>query len=86
MNYDPEAVYQDADIEMMELAEAANDPDRPDPWKECGWCGAGNQSATANLDIFNGFRTWQQPYCAAHKTNAVMERNHYRDAARNRRL
>jgi hypothetical protein len=83
--YDPEAIYQDADIEAMELAEAANDPDRLDPWKICGWCGSGNQSATGELAIFDGFRTYQAPHCATHRANAVEERNFYRERERERK-
>lgn len=30
LGYDPEAIYQDADIEMMELAEAADRADDPE--------------------------------------------------------
>ena len=77
--HDPEAIYQDADIEMLELAEAANDPDRRDPWKECHWCYEGNQDMTGELQIFDGRRTYRAAFCDTHKGNAYAERDHYRE-------
>lgn len=86
MWHDPEtpAGYQDADLEMLELAEAANEPDRPDPWLQCDWCHPGNQSAVATIDILMGSSTRTLPYCPRHKETAFAERDHYRESRRHR--
>lgn len=82
MYHDPEAIYQDADIEMLELTEAATDPDRGDPWKECHWCYEGNQNMTGEIQIFDGHRTYRAAYCETHKAAAHGERAFYKEAKR----
>lgn len=77
--FDPEAIYQDADIEMMELAEAAESSF--DPWKECGWCHQGNQNGVATVQYFNGARLITEPYCnlTIHRIKARQTKKHFEE-------
>ena len=83
ISFDPEAIYQDADIEMIEMAEAATD--NRDPWKECDWCPSGNQTATATIDILIGTSTKTIPYCPTHEPAARHDKADYDEMMKGRR-
>ena len=80
MYHDPEAIYQDADIEMLELAEAADS--NVDPWKQCEWCPGGNQDAVARIDILVGGSTKTLLFCEQHRQTARDEKVHYEEMRR----
>ncbi len=82
--FDPEvpAGFQDADIEMLEMAEAAEAYGERDPWKECSWCPSGNQVAVGTRQYLIGGSLKTVPYCEAHDSTSQAEKEHFDSIAR----
>lgn len=73
MNFDPEVApgYQDADIEMLEMAEAAH---RAPQAPTCEWC---YNPQTGIEEYWSGHRTVRLPHCERHKATAKAEAEHF---------